>query len=84
MEKSEGKRPIRRPIRTWENIKKDLMEVCCDPGDWIDLAEDRDLWRAYVRAVMNLGLLKSQLVNNNNNNNNTNNSNNGRFLGAGD
>ena len=29
-------------------------EVGCDPGEWIDLAEDRDQWRAYVRAVMNL------------------------------
>ena len=32
----------------------DLREVGCDSGDWIVLAEDRDQWRAYVRAVMNL------------------------------
>ena len=32
----------------------DLSEVGCDPGECMDLAEDRDLWRAYVRAVMNL------------------------------
>ena len=32
----------------------DLKEVGCDPGEWIDLAEDRDQWRAYVRVVMNL------------------------------
>ena len=32
----------------------DLREVCYDPGEWMDLAEDRDQWRAYVRAVMNL------------------------------
>ena len=32
----------------------DLREVGCDPRDWIDLTEDRDQWRAYVRAVMNL------------------------------
>ena len=35
------------------NIKMDLREVGCDPGEWIDLAEDRNQWRAYVRAVMN-------------------------------
>ena len=55
VEKSEGKRPLGRPRRTWEvNIKMDLREASCDPGDWIDLAEDRNQWRAYVRAVMNL------------------------------
>ena len=32
----------------------DLREVGCDPGEWIDLVEDRDQWRAHVRAVMNL------------------------------
>ena len=37
-----------------DNIKKDLREVGCDPRDWIALAEDRDQWRAYVTAVMNL------------------------------
>ena len=39
----EGKRPLRRPRRRWEdNVKMDLREVGCDPGNWIDLAEDRD------------------------------------------
>ena len=53
--KSDEKRPLGRTRRTWENnIKMDLREVDCDPGEWIDLAEDRDQWRAYVRAVMNL------------------------------
>ena len=53
--KPEGKRPFGRPRRRWEdNIKMDLREVGCDPGEWIDLAEDRDQWRACVRAVMNL------------------------------
>ena len=53
--KPEGKRPVGRPGRRWEvNIKMDLREVGCDPGEWLDLAEDRDQWRAYVRAVMNL------------------------------
>ena len=55
--KPEGKRPLGRPRCRWEdNIKMDLREVGCDPGEWIDLAEDRDQWRAYVRAVMNLRL----------------------------
>ena len=53
--KPEGKRPLGRPRRRWEgNIKMDLREVGCDPGEWIDLAEDRETWRANVRAVMNL------------------------------
>ena len=53
--KLEGMRPLGRPRRRWEdNIKTDLREVACDPGEWIDIAEDRDLWRAYIRAVMNL------------------------------
>ena len=53
--KPEGKRPLGRPWRRWEdNIKVDLREVGCDPGEWIDLAENRDEWRSYVRAVMNV------------------------------
>ena len=53
--KPEGKRSLRRRRRRWEdNIKMDLREVGCDLGDWIDLAEDRDQLRAYVRAVMKL------------------------------
>ena len=43
------------PRRKWEdNIKMYLKEVGCDPGELIDIAEDRDQWRGYVRAVMNL------------------------------
>ena len=53
--KPEGKRPLGRSRRRWEdNIKMDLREVGCDPGEWISLAEDRVQWRAYVSAVMNL------------------------------
>ena len=55
--KPEGKRPLGRPRHRWEDnkpIKMDLREVGCNPREWIDLAEDRDQWRAYVRAVMNL------------------------------
>ena len=53
--KPEGKRYLGRPRRRWEdNIKMDLREVGCDSRNWRALAEDGDLWRAYVRAVMNL------------------------------
>ena len=52
--KPEGRRPLGRPRRRLEDtIRMDLREVGCDPGEWIDFAEDRDQWRAYVRAVMN-------------------------------
>ncbi|KAJ4447882.1 hypothetical protein ANN_09891 [Periplaneta americana] len=51
----EGKRPLERPRRRWEdNIKMDLREAGYDGRDWINLAQDRDRWRAYVRAAMNL------------------------------
>jgi hypothetical protein len=53
--KPEGRRPLGRPRRRWvDNIKMDLIEVEWDGRDLIDLAQDRDRWRAYVNAVMNL------------------------------
>ncbi|KAJ4442688.1 hypothetical protein ANN_04277 [Periplaneta americana] len=51
----EGKRPLERPRCRWEdNIKMDLREMGYDDREWINLAQNRDQWRAYVRAAMNL------------------------------
>ena len=53
--KPEGKRPLGRPRRRWEdNIKMDLQEVGGVCGDWMDFAPDRDRWRALVGTVRNL------------------------------
>ena len=52
--KPEGKSPLGRPRSRWEdNIKMDLQEVGWGCGDWIELAQDRDMWRAPVRRGMN-------------------------------
>jgi transposase len=51
----EGKRPLGRPRRMWEdNIKMDLREIGTDGAKWIQLAQDRVQWRACVNTVMNL------------------------------
>ena len=51
MGKPEGKRPLGRPRRRWEdNIKLTVQEIGCEGMDWIDLAQDRDRWRARVNA----------------------------------
>jgi hypothetical protein len=53
--KPEGERPLGRPRRRWvDNIKMDFTEIGWDGMDWIDLAQDRNQWRALVNTVMNL------------------------------
>jgi hypothetical protein len=55
--KPEGKRPLGRPRCRWlDNIKMDLREIGWDGVDWIDMAQDRDQWRALVNTVLNLRL----------------------------
>jgi hypothetical protein len=59
--KPEGKRPLGRPRRRWEDgIGMDLGEIGLGGLDWIRLAQDRDRWRAVVSAVMNLRVLAPQ------------------------
>jgi hypothetical protein len=61
--KLEGKRPLGRPRHRWvDNIKIDLREVGWDGMDWIDLAQNRDQWRALVNTVMNHKMLGSSRV----------------------
>jgi hypothetical protein len=51
----EGRRPLGRPRRRWENnIKMDLREIGFGDVDWVHLAQDRNRWRALVNTVMNL------------------------------
>jgi hypothetical protein len=57
--KPEGKKPLGRPRSRWvDNIKMVLREIGWDGTDWIDLAQDRDPWRALVNTVINLGCHK--------------------------
>ena len=57
MGKPEGKRPLGRPRRRWEdNMRMDLQKVGSGGMDWIELAQDRDKWLTLVNVVMNLGV----------------------------
>ena len=57
--KPEGKRPLGRPRRIWkDNIKVDLQEVGGGCGDWMELAQDRDRWRAFVNKMRKLRVAK--------------------------
>jgi len=61
--KPEGKRPLGRPRRRWEdNIKVDVQEVGGGCGDWMELAQDRDSWQALVSTVMNLRVPKKWVI----------------------
>ena len=58
MGKPEGKRPLGRPRRRWEdNIKMDLQEIECEIVDWIELAHDGGRWQALLNAVINFCVL---------------------------
>jgi hypothetical protein len=62
MGKSEGKRPLGRPRRRWKDgIRMDFREIGCGSVDWIQLAQDRDRWRAVVNTVMNLRVLAPRI-----------------------
>jgi hypothetical protein len=59
MGKLEGKRPLGKPRRKWkDNIRIDLRQVGWDVMDWIDLAQDRDQWRAFVNTSEPSGSIK--------------------------
>jgi hypothetical protein len=55
--KPEGKRPLGRPRRRWEDNIMDLRDIGWGGMDWIDLAQDRDQWRALVSTVINIRVL---------------------------
>jgi len=59
----EGKKPLGRPRRRWEDIiKMDLQEVGCGGMDWIELAQDMGRWRALVNAVINLRIKRGEFL----------------------
>ena len=52
--KPEGKRPLGRPRRKWDNIKTDMHNMGCRDMDWIELAQNRNRWRAHVNVLMKI------------------------------
>ena len=55
IDKPKGKIPLGRPRRRWEgNIRMDLEELGINAGNWVDSAKDRNYWRAFVNAALNL------------------------------
>ena len=61
--KPTGKRPLGRPRRRWgDNIRMDLEEIGVNTRDWVDSAQDRDYWRAFVNAVLNLRVPEAMFV----------------------
>jgi hypothetical protein len=52
--KPEGKRPLVRPKRRWDNIRIDFREIAWEDMDWMHLAQDRDQWRTAVNTIMNV------------------------------
>jgi hypothetical protein len=61
MGKPEGKRPLGRPKRRWvDGIRINLKEISPESVEWMQLAQDRDRWRALVNTVMNLRVLASR------------------------
>jgi hypothetical protein len=61
--KPEGRRPLGRPRRRWEDgLKMDLLEIGWGGVEWIHLAQDRDLWQALVNAVTNLWVLSYDII----------------------
>ena len=57
--KSEGKRPLARPRRRWEdNVKMDLQDRVGGCEDWMEMAQDKDTWRSLVTTVMNVRVPK--------------------------
>ena len=63
MGRPDGKSPIGRPRRRWgDNIKMDLQEVGGACEDWMELAQDRERWRALVSVVMNLRVPKMREI----------------------
>ena len=54
-DKLTGKIPLGRPRRRWEdNIRMGLQDIDINAGNWVDSAQDRDYWRAFVNATLNL------------------------------